>query len=149
KPPRPWCRSVRRPSRRSLALARHDEASHAEERTKCASRSMDACMKRGAFASFAVGLTFGCALAFSFDAKAESPAEFYRKRQIRMIVGHEAGNDYDLAARFLARYLGRHIPGEPTITVQNMPAAASLAAANYLYAQAPRDGSVIGSFSRN
>jgi len=66
-----------------------------------------------------------------------------------MIVGHEAGNDYDLAARFLARYLAKHIPGEPTITVQNMPAAASLAAANYLYAQAPRDGSVIGSFSRN
>ena len=107
-------------------------------------------MKRRAFTCvFAVIVTLGCILPSSFAAQGESPAEFYRKRQIRMIVGHEAGNDYDLAARFLARYLARHIPGEPTITVQNMPAAASLAAANYLYAQAPRDGSVIGSFSRN
>jgi tripartite-type tricarboxylate transporter receptor subunit TctC len=107
-------------------------------------------MKRCAFTCvFAVIVTFGCILSSSFAAQGESPAEFYRKRPIRMIVGHEAGNDYDLAARFLARYLARHIPGEPTITVQNMPAAASLAAANYLYALAPRDGSVIGSFSRN
>jgi tripartite-type tricarboxylate transporter receptor subunit TctC len=66
-----------------------------------------------------------------------------------MIVGHSVGNDYDLAARFLARYLTKHIPGEPTIIVQNMPAAASIAAANFLYAQAPRDGTVLGSFSRN
>jgi tripartite-type tricarboxylate transporter receptor subunit TctC len=88
-------------------------------------------------------------LASAFSGHAQSAADFYRKRQLRMIVGHEAGNDYDLAARFLARYLVKHIPGEPTITVQNMPAAASLVAANYLYAQAPRDGSVIGSFSRN
>ena len=107
-------------------------------------------MKRNAYAAVAaVSLTLGCISPASFNAHAESAAEFYQKRQIRMIVGHEAGNDYDLAARFLARYLARHIPGDPTITVQNMPAAASLAAANYLYAQAPRDGSVIGSFSRN
>src|SRR5262249_9051674 len=50
---------------------------------------------------------------------------------------------------FLARYLPKHIPGEPTIIVQNMPSAASIAAANFLYAQAPRDGTVFGSFSRN
>ena len=66
-----------------------------------------------------------------------------------MIIGHPVGNDYDLAGRFLARYLSRHIPGEPAIIVQNMPAAASVPAANFLYAQAPRDGTVFGSFSRN
>jgi tripartite-type tricarboxylate transporter receptor subunit TctC len=66
-----------------------------------------------------------------------------------MIIGHPAGNDYDLAGRFLAKYLVRHIPGEPTIIAQNMPQAASITAANYLFSQAPRDGTVFGSFSRN
>ena len=66
-----------------------------------------------------------------------------------MIVGHAVGNDYDLGGRLLAKYLAKHIPGQPTIVVQNMPAAAELAAANYLYVRAPRDGTVFGSFSRN
>jgi tripartite-type tricarboxylate transporter receptor subunit TctC len=82
-------------------------------------------------------------------AYAQPASDFYRNKQIRMIIGHPVGNDYDLAGRFLARYLAKHIPGEPTIVVQNMPAAASVAAANFLYAQAPRDGTVFGSFSRN
>ncbi len=82
-------------------------------------------------------------------AQAQAPQDFYANKQIRMIIGHPVGNDYDLAGRFLARYLAKHIPGEPTIIVQNMPAAASIAAANFLYAQAPRDGTVLGSFSRN
>jgi len=85
----------------------------------------------------------------AFGAHAQTSSDFYKGKQIRMIIGHPAGNDYDLAGRFLARYLGKHIPGEPTIVVQNMPAAASIAAANFLYAQAPRDGTVFGSFSRN
>ncbi len=75
--------------------------------------------------------------------------DFYKNKQIRMIIGHPAGNDYDLAGRFLAKYLVRHIPGEPGIIPQNMPQAASITAANYLYGQAPRDGTVLGSFSRN
>jgi tripartite-type tricarboxylate transporter receptor subunit TctC len=93
--------------------------------------------------------TTGVCAALSFAALAQAPQDFYRGKQIRMIIGHPVGNDYDLAGRFLARYLARHIPGEPTIVVQNMPAAASIAAANFLYAQAPRDGTVLGSFSRN
>jgi tripartite-type tricarboxylate transporter receptor subunit TctC len=63
-------------------------------------------------------------LVASSGLQAQTALEFYRNKQIRMIVGHAAGNDYDLAARFLARYLAKHIPGEPTIIVQNMPAAA-------------------------
>jgi tripartite-type tricarboxylate transporter receptor subunit TctC len=90
------------------------------------------------------GLSF-----ISFSAHAQAAQDFYKNKQIRMIIGHPVGNDYDLAGRFLARYLAKHIPGEPTIVVQNMPAAASIAAANFLYAQAPRDGTVFGSFSRN
>ena len=94
-------------------------------------------------------VTFCLAFGVSFGAHGQGAQEFYKNKQIRMIIGHPVGNDYDLAGRFLARYLGKHIPGEPTIIVQNMPAAASIAAANFLYAQAPRDGTVFGSFSRN
>src|SRR5215467_14192282 len=83
------------------------------------------------------------------QAAGQLSQDFYKNKQIRMIIGHPVGNDYDLAGRFLARYLSKHIPGEPTIIVQNMPAAASVAAANFLATQAPRDGTVLGSFSRN
>ena len=89
------------------------------------------------------------AFAIPSGAHGEAPQDFYKNRQLRMIVGHAAGNDYDLAGRLLARHLAKHLPGEPTIVVQNLPGAASVAAANYLYVQAPRDGTVFGSFSRN
>src|SRR5262245_14765923 len=56
--------------------------------------------------------------------------DFYRGKQIRLISGHPVGGDYDLGARFLAKHLSRHIPGEPIVVVQNMPAAASVVAAN-------------------
>jgi tripartite-type tricarboxylate transporter receptor subunit TctC len=94
-------------------------------------------------------LASGIALGASGQLSAQSAQDFYKNRQIRMIIGHEVGNDYDLAGRFLARYLPKHIPGQPSIVAQNMPQAASIVAANFLYMQAPRDGSVLGSFSRN
>src|SRR3982751_6728724 len=82
-------------------------------------------------------------------ASAQPAAEFYQGKQIRLIVGHPVGNDHDVGGRLLAKHLGKHIPGKPTVIVQNMTAAASVAAANYVYGQAPRDGTVIGTFSRN
>jgi tripartite-type tricarboxylate transporter receptor subunit TctC len=82
-------------------------------------------------------------------AIAQSAEDFFKGKQLRLIVGFPAGNDYDLGARLLVKYLPKYIPGHPNIIVQNMPQAASVAAANYVYAQAPRDGTVIGSFSRN
>jgi tripartite-type tricarboxylate transporter receptor subunit TctC len=85
-----------------------------------------------------------CGVAFG-----EAPQDAFKGKQLRMIVGHPVGNDYDLGGRFLAKYLTRHIPGNPAIIVSNMPAASSVVAANYFYAQAPRDGTVFGSFSRN
>jgi tripartite-type tricarboxylate transporter receptor subunit TctC len=75
--------------------------------------------------------------------------DFYKGKQIRLLAGFPAGNDYDLGARLLVKYLPKYIPGQPTIIVQNMPQAASVVAANYLYMQAPRDGTAFGSFSRN
>lgn len=97
-------------------------------------------------ASLALALVF---IGETSCAQAQSGEDFYKDKQIRLISGHPVGGDYDVGARFLAKYLSKHIPGEPAIVVQNMPQAASIAAANFLYNQAPRDGTVIGSFSRN
>jgi len=99
-------------------------------------------------ARLTLGLGALC-LAVSFGAGAATADDFYAGKQIRLIVGFPSGNDYDLGARVLVKYLARYIPGHPTIIVQNMPQAASIVAANYLYAQAPREGSVFGTFSRN
>lgn len=82
-------------------------------------------------------------------ANADETGDLFRGKQVRMIIGHPAGGDYDIGGRMLAKYLTRHLPGRPAIIVQNMPAAGSIAAANYLYKVAPADGSVFGSFSRN
>lgn len=82
-------------------------------------------------------------------ARADAVADFYRGRQIELIVGHPPGSGYDTHARLLAAHLGRCIPGKPDIVVQNQPGLGSLRAVNHLYNQAPRDGSAIGTFSRS
>jgi tripartite-type tricarboxylate transporter receptor subunit TctC len=74
---------------------------------------------------------------------------FYRGKQISVVIGFSAGGGYDLYARLLVRHMGKHIPGNPTLVPQNMPGAGSLKAAKYLYEIAPKDGSVIGTFSRS
>jgi tripartite-type tricarboxylate transporter receptor subunit TctC len=79
----------------------------------------------------------------------QSVADFYSGKQVKLILGTDPGGDYDQGGRLLARYLGRHIPGNPTVIVQNMPGAAGVVVANYLYNVAPKDGSVFGGFSRN
>ncbi|MDE2474724.1 MAG: hypothetical protein KGO48_06730 [Alphaproteobacteria bacterium] len=81
-------------------------------------------------------------------AHAATSAEFYRGRTMPVIIGYSAGGGYDLYARVLAQYMGRHIPGNPTLIPQNMPGAGSIRAALYLYTAAPKDGSVIGTFAR-
>ena len=93
---------------------------------------------------------FAVALAASASrgADAQSVADFYRGRTMTMSIGYSAGGGYDIYARVLARHMGRHIPGNPTINPQNIPGAGSLKAANYLYAIAPKDGTAIGIFSR-
>src|ERR1700689_1633510 len=88
-------------------------------------------------------------IAASFGVSGASAEDFYKNKQLRLIAGFPPGNDYDLGARLLVKYLPKYIPGEPGIIVQNLPQAASVVAANYLYTQAPRDGTVFGTFSRN
>jgi tripartite-type tricarboxylate transporter receptor subunit TctC len=79
---------------------------------------------------------------------AQSVEDFYRGKSVALIIGFSAGGGYDLYARHLARYMGNHIPGKPTIVPQNMAGAGSLRAANYIYSVAPKDGSAFGTFSR-
>jgi tripartite-type tricarboxylate transporter receptor subunit TctC len=82
-------------------------------------------------------------------AKADSGADFYKGRTVSMVIGYSVGGGYDAYARLLARYIGRHIGGEPSIVPQQMTGAGSLRAANYIFSVAPKDGSVLGTFSRS
>ena len=91
---------------------------------------------------FAVPLLLTIALAS--PTHAQSVEEFYRGKRIEIRVGTGPGGGYDLAARLLARYIGKYLPGNPTAIVQNVPGAASLALMNQLYNVAPSDGTVLG-----
>ena len=81
-------------------------------------------------------------------AHAQSVAEFYRGRTVTLTVGYSSGGGYDTYARILARHIGKHIPGNPTIVVQNAPGAGSMRAANMIYNVSPKDGSAFGMFGR-
>ncbi|MDB5649569.1 MAG: Tripartite-type tricarboxylate transporter, receptor component TctC [Hyphomicrobiales bacterium] len=74
----------------------------------------------------------------------EGAAFFYKGKTMTILAGSSPGGGVDLYARLLARHLGRHIPGNPNIVVQNMPGAGSLAAARNIYSIAPKDGTQIG-----
>jgi tripartite-type tricarboxylate transporter receptor subunit TctC len=74
-------------------------------------------------------------------------AEFYRGRTVRILVGFTAGGGFDVYSRVIARHLGKHIAGHPTVIVENMAGAASIVAANHVYNVGPRDGTVIGNIS--
>jgi tripartite-type tricarboxylate transporter receptor subunit TctC len=83
----------------------------------------------------------------ALPARAAGIEDFYKGRTLQVVIGYSAGGGYDLYARVLARHIGRHIPGNPSVTAQNMPGAGSLKALNYLYTVA-RDGTVFGIFGR-
>lgn len=80
---------------------------------------------------------------------AASPEEFYRGKVIRIVVGFSAGGGFDTFARTVARYMGKYVPGNPSIIVDNMPGAGSLIAANHIYRVAKPDGLTIGAFNGN
>jgi tripartite-type tricarboxylate transporter receptor subunit TctC len=81
--------------------------------------------------------------------QAAQDGQFFKGRQINVIVGYGPGGGYDVYGRLVARHIGKYIPGEPKVVVSNMPGAGSLVATNYLYRIAPKDGSVLGIFARN
>jgi tripartite-type tricarboxylate transporter receptor subunit TctC len=79
---------------------------------------------------------------------AQSPADFYKGRNIDLYIGYSVGGAYDLYARVIGRHMGAHIPGAPTLVPKNMEGAGSLRLANYLYRVAAQDGSAFGTFGR-
>jgi tripartite-type tricarboxylate transporter receptor subunit TctC len=97
-------------------------------------------MRGTASAAFAVAF-IGAGLGGSSLASA---ADFYKDKTISIAVGSAAGGSYDAYARLLSRHMGNHIPGGPAIIVRNMPGAASVQAAQFVYAAAPKDGTSLG-----
>jgi len=95
-----------------------------------------------------LALAFSSALLTS-SAQAAGVEDFYRGKTVSLTIGYSVGGGYDAYGRLLARHLGKHIPGNPSVVPQNMTGAGSLKAANYVYSVAPKDGTVIGTFSRS
>lgn len=102
----------------------------------------------GAGAPSPTAPTTGGAATATADPNA-AVAAFYSGKTIRVIVGLEAGGGFDTTARLLARHMGKYIPGNPTLVVENMPGAGSRVAANWLYEVGEKDGTVFGVFNEN
>ena len=73
-------------------------------------------------------------------ANAQSVEEFYKGKTISMIVSSSPGGGYDALSRTVARYLGKHIPGNPSVVVRHMPGAGGIVATSFINKVAPRDG---------
>jgi tripartite-type tricarboxylate transporter receptor subunit TctC len=86
----------------------------------------------------------GFLVAAELPARADAVSDFYHGKQVTITVGSAAGGGYDAYARLVARHFGRHIPGEPSVVVQNMPGAGSLNMVNHVANLAPRDGTIVG-----
>ena len=91
----------------------------------------------------AAGIVLG-----SLVGAAAAQENFYTAKVVTLHIGYDVGGGYDVAGRVVARHLGTHLPGQPTIVVKNMPGAGSMRLANYLYSAAPRDGTEIGAVGR-
>ena len=84
------------------------------------------------------------AYAVTASANAQSVEQFYKGKTVNLYIGYGPGGGYDFFGRLVARHIGRHIPGQPSVVPQNMPGAGSLRAANYVYNVAPKDGTALG-----
>src|ERR687897_1853555 len=90
-----------------------------------------------------ISLIFGFAGLVIFGVGASASGQFYQDKTLRIIVSSSPGGGNDTYTRLMARHLVQHIPGKPKIIVENMPGGGGLVAANYLYEQAERDGTVM------
>jgi tripartite-type tricarboxylate transporter receptor subunit TctC len=89
-----------------------------------------------------------CVSLLVFFQPAQAEDNFYGGKTIQIVVGFGPGGGYDLWARTVARHLGKHIPGSPSVVIQNMPGAGSLTALSRLYNTSPRDGTVLAAVAR-
>jgi tripartite-type tricarboxylate transporter receptor subunit TctC len=88
------------------------------------------------------------ALSYAPASHADPITDFYRGKTVRVVIGYGPGGGYDIYGRLAAEFLGRHIPGNPTIVAVNMPGAGSFKAVDYLYQVAPQDGTTLGSVAQ-
>jgi len=95
-----------------------------------------------------IAVALGAAMLLCASA-AFAQTDFYRGKTITLVVSSSVGGGYDIMGRTLARYLGKHIPGNPRVVVTNMPGAGGIIAMNYLYRGAPKDGTTIGGVQNN
>jgi tripartite-type tricarboxylate transporter receptor subunit TctC len=102
-------------------------------------------MKRAVLASAFSALI---AITAVSSGHAQSVADFYRGKTVDLVIGYSVGGAYDVYARLLARHIGKHIPGSPNVVPRNMEGAGSIRASNWMYAVAPKDGTVFGTVSR-
>jgi tripartite-type tricarboxylate transporter receptor subunit TctC len=89
-----------------------------------------------------------CTISSASPAQAQTPAEFYKDKQVSLYIGFAPGGTYDLYGRIVARHIGKHIPGNPTVVPRNMEGAGSIRLTNFMYAQAPKDGTAIATMGR-
>ena len=94
---------------------------------------------------FGIAALITCAF---LPAHAQSAADFYKGKSVAVAIAFSPGGGYDLYARTLARHMGKHIPGNPTLVPQNMPGAGGLRVAQYYSQAAPKDGLTFGTFTR-
>src|SRR5947208_1146811 len=81
-------------------------------------------------------------------AQAQQPAEFYKGKNVDLMIGYSVGGGYDVYARLIARHMGKYIPGNPSVTPKNMEGAGSLRLANWIYNVGPKDGTMFGTINR-
>ena len=145
--PRPAILATRARTGRSSSCsarpARRSRTSRSRPRNKATYRPGGTNMTRGFVTRALLGLCLFLAAGSATSAQ-EDVAAFYKGKTIRLMVGIGVGSGYDINARLLARHLAAHIPGQPTIVVQNQPGAGSLTMTNALYNNGPFDGTVIG-----
>jgi tripartite-type tricarboxylate transporter receptor subunit TctC len=77
-------------------------------------------------------------------AASAAAQDFYQGKTVNVVIGYPAGGGYDTYSRLVAAHIGEHLPGHPAVVAQNMPGAVAIRATNYLYNEAPKDGTVIG-----
>ena len=93
--------------------------------------------------------TAAAVVAISFPAVAQSLADFYKGKSVSLIVSTGEGGTYDTVARSIARYMPKHIPGAPSVILRYMPGAGHVVATNYMYNQAPKDGTYIATIGNS
>src|SRR5258708_6346350 len=129
--------TIRKIVRRRAGLSRRTEE---QNQMSLVRRTL---VRRMLWTAIALSLMLGLAP----QLRAQSIADFYRGKTLHVLIGYGEGGGYDIYGRLAAEFLGRHLPGNPTIIAQNMPGAGSFKAVNYLYEGAPKDGTYFGSLT--